>query len=76
MKINNKYLNKFSVPSKIIIQNKTKNPYGTLQIDNKRFCLKKTKTFYYLIDGRKITFENTFHKNGRATFKQIWEGDF
>ena len=76
MKIKHKYPNKFSVPSKITIKNKTENPYGTLQKDNKRFCLKKAKTVYYLLDERKITIEDTFHKNGRATIKQTWEGNF
>ena len=76
MKINNKYLNKFSVPSKIAIKNKTEHPYGTLQIETKHFCLKKAKTVYYLLDGRKITIETTFHKNGKATIKQTWEGNF
>ena len=76
MHTTNNHSNKFFVPSKIIIKNKTENPYGTLQLDNKRFHLKKAKTTYTLLDGRKITIEDTFHKNGRATIKTTWEGDF
>jgi len=76
MKTDNNHSNKSFVPSKIIIENKTENPYGTLQLDNNRFHLKKAKATYTLLDGRKITIEDRFHKNGRATIKTTWEGEF